>query len=106
MIAASTSSTTQAGPIPTECQAKYTLWPSPRMAICGRGLQPDYFVSMEFDFNPTSRNPGRPFRNAVWFLYSPYQMEAYGALLVWKGQLIKDGTVTDYGKEEGFLLVL
>ena len=50
---------------------KYARWPKPGMATCGLGRQPDCFVSMEFDLGPTNRNPGSPFRSAVWLLYSP-----------------------------------
>ena len=43
------------------------------------GTAPGCPVSMEFNFNPTNRNLGKPFRNAMWSLDSPYQMEAYGS---------------------------
>ena len=88
--------------MPKERRARYTRWPKPRMAICGWGLQPDCFVPMEFDFNLTNRNLGRPSRNAVWFLCSPYQMGALWVGYRYGGvSLIKNGTVTDYGKTGG-----
>jgi hypothetical protein len=76
-------------------------WLRQQMVSCGWGPQPDCFVSMEFDLNPTNRNPGRLFRNAVWPLCSLYQMEVSGWAIGTEGSAsLRMGSVTDYGKEQ------
>lgn len=77
-IASWASFTTLAGALPRERLARCMRWPKRRMDICGSAPRPGCFVSMEFGFNPTNRNPGRPFRNAMWLLCSPCRMEACG----------------------------
>ena len=88
--------------MPMERRARFMPWPKPLMDICGSGRQPGCFVSMAFDFNPTHRTPGKPFRSATW-----YSLLAVPDGGLWVGyrfggvSFILDGTATDYGTPEG-----
>src|SRR5262249_60847817 len=87
-----------------ELRQKYMPWPRQQTVFCGSGLQPDCFVSMEFDFKPTNRNPGRPSRNAMWSRCSLFQMEAYGWAIGTEGSAsLRMGRGPTTASRRGFL---